>query len=490
MSIELVILWAGVLTLLSVLASKISDRFALPALLLFLVIGMLAGSEGVGGIYFNDPGIAKSVGVIALVFIIFSGGLDTSWKSVRPLFGPGLVLSTAGVLITAVVVGFFAMALLRFSFLEGLLLGSIVSSTDAAAVFSILRSRKISLKGALKPLLELESGSNDPMAVFLTVGCLGLLTQQAGQAWYLAPMFVLNMGAGLAMGYAMSRVAVFLLNASKLEYEGLYPVMSIGLVLLTYAAATFIHGNGFLAVYMLGLLMRRKDFKYKNSLVRFHEGIAWLMQIAMFLTLGLLVFPSEIVPVMGKGMLIALILMFLARPVSVLLCLAPFKFSLPEKAMVSWVGLRGSVPIILATFPLLAGAAQAHPIFNIVFFIVLTSVLIQGTSIPAVSRLLGVDAPMSAKRAYPIELEQTGDLDASLDDMIVAYRSAAVGKTIAALNVPPKALIVLLTRDDKFIVPNGSTVIEAGDVLLVLANNEDRRTLEAALAQLSPAGDE
>lgn len=484
MVIETIILWAAVLTLISVLASKISDRFALPALLLFLVIGMLAGSEGIGGIYFDDFGIAKSIGVIALIFIIFSGGLDTSWKSVKHLFVPGIVLSTVGVFVTAVVVGLFAMTIFKFTFLEGLLLGSIVSSTDAAAVFSILRSRKISLKGHLKPLLELESGSNDPMAVFLTVGCLGLLTSPGSSILNLIPLFILNMGVGLLMGYVMSKVSIFFINRSKLEYEGLYPVLTIGLILFTYAATTLVKGNGFLAVYLLGLLMSKKDFMHKNSLIRFYEGIAWLMQIAMFLTLGLLVFPSQIVPVIGGGLLIAAILMLFARPLSVFLCLIPFKFHLPEKIMISWVGLRGSVPIILATFPLLAGITQAHTIFNIVFFIVLTSVLLQGTSIPAVSKMLKVNAPLNTKRPYPIEFEQTGDLDASLNDMIVPYNSDVVGKTIAAINVPPKALIVLLTRNDNFIVPNGSTVIEGGDVLLVLANDEDRRNLKKTLSTL------
>jgi cell volume regulation protein A len=484
MIIETIILLAAVLTLISVLASKISDRFALPALLLFLIIGMLTGSEGIGGIYFDDYGMAKSIGVIALVFIIFSGGLDTTWKSVKPLFVPGLVLSTAGVLITAAVVGFFAVLILKFSLLEGLLLGSIVSSTDAAAVFSVLRSRKISLKGNLRPLLEFESGSNDPMAVFLTIGCIGLLTNPGFSELNLISLFVLNMGVGLAMGYFMSRISLSFINKSKLEYEGLYPVLTIALVLLTYSLTSLIKGNGFLAVYLLGLMMSRSDFVNKRSIVRFYEGIAWLMQIAMFLTLGLLVFPSRIVPVIGSGLLTAAVLIFIARPVSIFLYLFPSKFQLREKMMISWVGLRGAVPIVLATFPLLAGVAQAHAIFNIVFFVVLTSVLLQGTSIPAVSKILKVAAPLDSKKKYPIEFEHSEAIDASLIDMIVPYHSNIIGKTIAAINVPPKALVVLIAREDKFIVPNGSTVIEDGDVLLVLANDADLKALQAALSVL------
>jgi cell volume regulation protein A len=483
-AIETILLWVAVLILVSVLASKLSDRYAVPALLLFLGIGILAGSEGVGGIYFNDYWTAKSTGILALIFIIFSGGLNTTWKSVRPLFLPGLLLSTMGVLMTAIVVGLFAMSILKFSLFEGLLLGAIVSSTDASAVFSVLRLRKISLKGHLKPLLELESGSNDPMAVFLTIGFLEIITSRVSSVINLLPLFVLDMGIGLVMGYLIARASIVLINKIKLEYEGLYPVLTIALVLLTYALTTSLRGNGFLAVYLLGLMMSRSDFVNKRLLVRFHEGLGWLMQIAMFLTLGLLVVPSQIMPVIKSGLLIAAVLIFLARPVSVFLCLMPFKFRFAEKIMVSWVGLRGAVPIILATFPLLAGITQAHTIFNVVFFVALASVLVQGTSIPFVSRLLGVNAPFDSRKRYPIEFEQTGGIDASLTDMIVPYDSSVVGSKIAQIKIPLKALIVLISRGDKFIVPNGSTVIEGGDVFLVLANDHDFKSLQRTLATL------
>jgi len=292
------------------------------------------------------------------------------------------------------------------------------------------------------------------------------------------------MGVGLAMGYFMSKISLSFINKSKLEYEGLYPVLTIALVLLTYSLTSLIKGNGFLAVYLLGLMMSRSDFVNKRSIVRFYEGIAWLMQIAMFLTLGLLVFPSRIIPVIGSGLLTAAVLIFIARPVSIFLCLFPSKFQLREKMMISWVGLRGAVPIVLATFPLLAGVTQAHAIFNIVFFVVLTSVLLQGTSIPAVSKILKVAAPLDSKKKYPIEFEHSEAIDASLIDIIVPYNSNIIGKTIAAINVPPKALVVLIAREDKFIVPNGSTVIEDGDVLLVLANDADLKALQAALSVL------
>lgn len=482
--IEVILLWVAVLTLISVLASKFSDRFAIPALLLFLVIGMFAGSEGLVGIYFNDPWLAKSIGIIALIFIIFSGGIDTNWKDVRPVILPGIILSTAGVLITAIIVGVFAVYILKFSFLEGLLLGSIVSSTDAAAVFNILRSKRISLKPPLKPLLEFESGSNDPMAVFLTIGFISVLTTKNSSVVALIPRFILDMGGGVLVGYMMAKFVIFIINRLKPDSEGLYPVLTISLVLLTYSVAAILECNGFLAVYIVGLLMAKNEFLNKRMILRFHDGLAWLMQIAMFLTLGLLVFPSRILPVMGVSLLLVLVLMLLARPIAVLLCLLPFRFATGKKIMISWVGLRGAVPIILATFPLLAGIHQADTMFNVVFFVVLSSVLIQGTSIPVVSKILNVAAPFANKRRYPIEFEKAEGIDAELTDVIVPYNSWAVGKRIVDLRTPEKCLIMLISRAEKFIIPAGPTFLEGGDVLLVLANKEDLASLQQKLASL------
>jgi len=488
MIIENILLWVALLTLVSVVASKLSDKFAIPALLLFLAIGMLAGSEGLGGIYFDDPLLAKFIGTIALVFIIFSGGLDTSWKEVRPVVWPGIVLSTAGVLATAVIAGLAAVYIFKFSLLEGLLLGSIVSSTDAAAVFNILRSKRISLKSPLKPLLEFESGSNDPMAVFLTIGFLSMLTIKGMSFLAFIPVFVIDMGGGAVVGYLMAKFALFVIKRLKLEYEGLFPALSISLVLLTYSVASLLNCNGFLAVYIVGLMVARHEFQNKKMIIKFHDGLAWLMQITMFLTLGLLVFPSHILPVMGLGLLFTIVLMLVARPISVLLCLLPFKLGIGKKIMVSWVGLRGAVPIVLATFPLLAGISQAETIFNIVFFVTITSVLIQGTSIPFVAKLLRVDSPVSNRRHYPIEFEKTEGIDAELTDVLVPYDSGAAGKPIMELAVPEKCLIMLISRGDKFVIPAGPTVIEPGDVLPVLANETDLAELQRILAPLQKSG--
>ncbi len=482
MSFEFWLFFISLLIFISVISSKVLDRFAVPVLLVFLGIGILAGSEGIGRIYFDNAVFAKSLGTVALIFIIFSGGLDTDWKETKPVILPGIILSTLGVLITAVVTGFFAVYILNFSLLEGMLLGSIVSSTDAAAVFTTLRSKNISLKKPLKPLLEFESGSNDPMAVFLTVGVISLITVQGTKFISLVPSFIIDMGMGLAVGYVMAKFSLFLIKRLNLEYEGLYPVIMISLVLLTFTIAGFVKGNGFLAVYVAGLMLGKVEFQNKRMIKKFHDGIAWLMQIVMFVTLGLLVFPSQMLPYIWKGLLITVLLMVVARPAGVLISLLPFKMKFAKKLMISWVGLRGSVPIILATFPLTAGIDQANVIFNIVFFVVAISVFIQGTSIPIVSKLLGLDAPMNKKINYPIQFEKMDGMDAELTDVPVPYESPAVGKTIAELGVPKKLLIVLISRQGQFIVPSGSTVIEQADILLVLSNNEDILALQKLIS--------
>jgi cell volume regulation protein A len=450
---------------------------------------MLAGSDGPGGIYFDDASLAQSLGVVALALILFSGGLDTEWSSVRPVLWKGLALSTAGVLITALLVGLFARIVLGFSLLEGVLLGAIVSATDAAAVFSVLRARSVGLKGHVRPLLELESGSNDPMAVFLTTGLIGIMTQpQAG--WFsLVPMFIQQMVLGSALGYAIGTLIVLLINRLRLEFEGLYPVLTLSLVLLTYGATASLGGNGFLAVYIAGLVMGKNDFIHKRSVMRFHDGLAWLMQIAMFLALGLLVFPSHLLPIVGLGLLASLFLMLVARPVSVLVTLAFSGMRLNEKLMISWVGLRGAVPIVLATFPLLAGMPRSEIIFDLVFFIVLTSILFQGTSIPLFARWLKLEAPVREK-VNPLELERTAGINSELVDVEVPMGSSVIGKQIVGAGLPKGALIVLIGRGNEFMVPNGGTVIELGDRLLMLADEADlskTRSIVEAKAPETPS---
>lgn len=481
LNMDFIFLAGSGLFLFSIVLSKFFSRFGLPSLLLFLAIGMLAGSEGLGGIHFDNILLAKSLGVVALVYILFSGGLDTDWQTVRPVVWPALTLSLLGTLTTATFIGFFTVYVLKFSLLEGFLLGAVVSSTDAAAVFSILRSRSISLKKRLKPLLEFESGSNDPMAVFMTMGIISIIESPQFDAASLGWFFAKQMILGALAGFVMSRIITAVINRLNLEYEGLYPVLTTSLVLFTYALASFFDGNGFLAVYLAGLLLSKRSFFYKKNLLRFHDGLAWLMQIAMFLTLGLLVFPSQLIPVIIPGILVSLFLMFIARPLSIHLCLLPFKFSMNEKHMISWVGLRGAAPIILATFVLMADTPNALTIFNIVFFVVITSVLLQGTTLSRVAKLLKVDAPLQQKRHYPIEFEQREGIDAELIELMVPYNGEAVGKPIYELNLPPDCLITLVCRNEKFVMASGKTVLEGGDVLLALVNKESLKKLQEIL---------
>ncbi|MGQ3685284.1 MAG: potassium/proton antiporter [Candidatus Loosdrechtia sp.] len=469
---EYILIGASILLLISVFVSKISDRFGIPALLLFLILGMLAGSDGPGGIHFDDPALTQFIGVIALVLILFSGGLSTEWNHVRPVIKEGLILSILGVFITALIVGLFVSVLFGFSLFEGLLLGSIVSSTDAAAVFSILRSKGVSLKGRLKPLLELESGSNDPMAIFLTIGLIQFITKPDLSSLNLIVFFIQQLLVGAVLGYGMGRATLFLINRLKLGHEGLYPVLTLSLVFFTYGLTDVIGGSGFLAVYMTGIILGKHDFIHKRSLLHFHDGLAWLMQIAMFLTLGLLVFPSLLVPIIDIGLLIAVFLMLIARPVSIFVGLLPSAFNWREKTLISWVGLRGAVPIILATFPLLARIPQADLIFNVVFFIVLTSVLLQGTSIPLIARWLRVDAPIMPKRLYPLEYTPMDGLKSELKELYIPPDSNIAEKAIVELGLPANFLIILIVRGNDFVLPSGKTILQANDTLLALSDKQ------------------
>jgi len=481
---SLILLATGFLVLTSILASRASDRIGVPALLVFLCVGMLAGSDGPGGIQFDNAPIASFIGTLSLAFILFAGGLSTNWRIVRPVVVPGMILATFGVIATAVLIGLFAWLVLGFHVLDGLLLGSIVSSTDAAAVFSILRSRGVSLKGQLKPLLELESGSNDPVAIFLTIGLTQVLTVQ-GYAWpALVPAFFLNMSCGLAVGFAVGKIAVFLFNRIRLDHDGLYPVLSMSLVLLTFGAAEQLKGNGFLAVYLCGILLNGSDFVFKRSVERFHDGLAWLMQIIMFLALGLLVNPSSLPSVAWQGLLVALFLMLCARPAAVALGMLGSPFNWRERTLVAWTGLRGAVPIVLATVPLVAGYANSDLVFNIVFFTVLTSVLVQGSLLMPIARLLKVDEPLAAKPVYSLEIAKAGQAQGETREVQVLPNMAAVGHTIADLVLPPDVLVLLIGRGDEFVVPRGQTRIEPYDTLLLIGKAES--LAKASDAVLSP----
>ena len=400
-SIDVIFIVFSTLVILSIFTIKLSNRFGIPSLVLFLAIGMLAGSDGLGGITFDNPDLVRSLGITALVLILFSGGLDTEWAAIRPIVWQGLSLSTIGVLVTALLIGVFVSWVQGFSFLEGLLLGAVVSSTDAAAVFMVLRARKTKIPRRLIQLLEFESGSNDPMAVVLTIALIRLLTEPSTSFVELVLFFVMQMAVGTVIGIAMGEIMRRSFNALDLELEGIYPVLSVALALLTYGLTDYLDGSGFLAVYLAGLVMQRKPFTHQQSVLRFHDGLAWLMQVTMFLALGLQVFPARLLPIAGVGLLISLFLIFVARPASVHAALAFSPMSLREQTLVAWAGLRGAVPIILATFPLVAGLEKADTIFHMVFFIALTSVVMQGTAIPLLTRLLKIGVPPHNPQAPP-----------------------------------------------------------------------------------------
>ncbi|MFQ3534322.1 MAG: potassium/proton antiporter [Aggregatilineales bacterium] len=480
LAVELVLVIVAALLLLSIFASKAAGLLGVPSLLLFLLLGMLAGSEGIGGIAFDDAGLAQAIGVVALALILFAGGLETDWNTVRPTLYSGLSLATLGVVITAVLVGFFAHAFLNFGLLEGLLLGAILSSTDAAAVFAVLRGRGVHLRGKLEPLLELEAGSNDPMAVFLTIALTSLAVRPEQPIFSLFVFFLQQMIVGVLGGIVIGQLSLWLLNRLRLEYDGLYPVLTLALAMLTYGATAALGGSGFLAVYLAALLLGNRDFIHKKSLTRFHDGMAWLMQITMFLSLGLLVFPSRLVPMVGMGLIVALFLMLIARPFSALAALLFSRFTLQERLMVGWVGLRGAAPIILATFPLLAGVPKADTLFHLVFFAVLASVLLQGPTIVPIARWLGVEAPQLRRQPAPeIPLKE------ATVEIILPPDSAAVGRQLLDVGLPGGVLVVLIGRDGQTFVPSGSTTLAARDKLLLISAPEDRPLLAQACAMLT-----
>ncbi|MCI5968393.1 potassium/proton antiporter [Helicobacter sp.] len=381
----------GVILFLSVYASKISEKIGLPLLLIFLILGMLLGSDGIAGIDFDNTLLAQAVGSIALIFILYSGGLDTHWEQIKPVMVSGIMLATLGVLATALVLAGFFYFIWNVTLLEALLLGSIVSSTDAAAVFMILRSQKIRLKHNIKPLLELESGSNDPMAIFLTITVLQLIIMQDSTSpWEWVVQFVAQFAIGGALGLFCGYMFPKICTKANISQPGLYPLISIAWLFMIFGLSALLGGNGYLSVYIAGIMINKFAFPYKSHIIAFHDAIAWMMQITVFLVLGLLVFPSQLPEVALQALALVFVLMFIARPLGVFTSLITSRYNNKEKLFISWVGLRGAVPIILATYPFVYRLEQAQFIFNVVFFMVFISVLVQGMTLGFAARTLGI----------------------------------------------------------------------------------------------------
>lgn len=472
----------------------------MPCLLIFLAVGLLAGSEGVGRIDFRDARFANFFGTAAMAFILFSGGFDTKWKEVKVVAVSGILLSTLGVLLTAFFVGLFTYFFLLWQLPEFqltpawcFLIGCIVSSTDAAAVFSILRSKNVGLKGKLKPLLELESGSNDPMAAFLTVFVLELVKREmldGGETAELSvwaylnviPMFLLRMGVGVAVGVLLGKLSVWLYNRIDFDYDGLYFVMIVSLVMIAYSCGELCRGNGFMAVYTAALFMGNSNFIYRNGVGRFCDGLAWLMQVLLFVMLGLLAFPSRIWEVKYIGLAIAAALMLAARPLAVFLSLIGSRFDFREKLFISWVGLRGGAPIMLATFPLLSQIRYADVMFHLVFFAVLASVLLQGMTLMPMARLLGLAAPLRNVPRSPLLFEHTGTINGVTREFEIPATASFSGRELCSLGLPHGALVLLIRRGGEFFIPVGNSRIYAGDALTVIGSSpvlkEVGKTLE------------
>jgi potassium/hydrogen antiporter len=463
----------GVLLAVSVIFSGASQRIGIPIALLFLVVGIVAGSEGIGGIYFEDYRLAFRFGAAGLALILFDGGLNTPVGALRRVWGPSGLLATAGVVLTALLIAVPA-RLWGLTWPEALVLGAVVSSTDAAAVFAVLRASGIHLKRRVGLTLEVESGLNDPIAVILTTtlthnlmdpGALegGLLAQEV------ALQLAMGIGAGLAVGYGGRA----LLSRLQLQTGGLYPALTLGLALLSFGVAILLGGSGFLAVYLAGVVLGNGPLPYRAGLLRVHDALAWLAQIGMFLVLGLLVFPSRLLPVAPLGLALALLLAIVARPVAVALCLAPFRYPARETLFIGWVGLRGAVPIVLALFPVLAGAEEGLIIFNLVFFIVVVNAIVPGTTVAWAARRLGLEAPEPPAPRGVLAIESRLPLKGELHSFYIDEAVVVAGVTLAELDFPEGAAVALIVRGDRLIAPKGTTVLQPGDHVYVVAPEED-----------------
>jgi cell volume regulation protein A len=468
----------GFLLLVSVFASKTSSRFGIPILLIFIAVGMLSGADSAIGITFKDAHLTHVLGTVALIFILFSGGLSTDLKHIAPVWKEGVVLATVGVLVSTFLMAMLINYCTNWGMLLSSLLGAAVSSTDAAAVFGIFKTRKLGLKPRLQSLLELESGSNDPMAVFLTVSFIGMVINPVKISnWELLQSFFVQMSLGGLAGWFLGHGMVKLINWLNLEFEGLYPVLTIAGVILIYSLIEYCGGNGFLSVYVAGLAMGGEKYFSKQTLGVFHDGLAWLMQVGMFLSMGLLVSPSEIPEVMGPGLLFAFALVFIARPLSVFASLFAFrKYNLKEMWFLSWGGLRGAVPIILATYLLAQSIPNAKIMFNIVFFIVIITMTLQGTTMGVMSRWMKVVETLQEKRKLPFKSRHH---KSEFIEFFISSSSPVKGKSIFQLHLPKDVLVVLVNRHGEEFIPRGSTMIEQSDRLVCLAAKTSIEAVEA-----------
>lgn len=485
--IDQIILLAAILIILGILSSKLSARLGLPVLVLFLMVGMLAGEDGPGGIVFDNAQIAHALGSLALAIILFDGGLQTPIASIKQVWKPASVLATLGVLVTAMITGAAAAYILDVSLLYGLLIGAIVGSTDAAAVFSLLRNAGIHINPRLKATLEIESATNDPMAIFLTVGLLEVMVKGLEPGTGLLMLFIQQMGIGSAVGLAAGWLSVRIINRIHLTTSGLYPVMVAAFGLLSFGVAANLGGSGFLAIFIAGVVIGNSRFVFQRSTFLFHDGLAWLGQIVMFVFLGLLINPSSLLDVWQEGLMIAIVLTLIARPLSVIPVLKICGFNAREITLVSWVGLRGSVPIILAIYPLIYGLPGASLIFSVVFFVVLISATIQGSTLPWVARALGLTEPPPATPAATLEITALGDVDADIVEYQLGDTSRASGRRLSQMALPDGTVVAMITRGNNVIPPRGSTFLYAGDHLFIVMKPDVREFVDLVCSGVAEA---
>lgn len=476
---ENILLVGSVLIFTSILISKTGYRFGIPTLLLFLLVGMAFGSDGLG-IQFNSASDAQFIGMMALSIILFSGGMDTRYADIKPVLKQGILLSTVGVLVTTLLTGSFIFFLsnhtqanIELTLLVSLLLAATMSSTDSASVFSLLRSQRMNLKYNLRPMLELESGSNDPMAYMLTIVLIQVIGSGSDfnigiilKDWFLQFLF------GGVLGYAFGKFAVWLINKIELSNGALYPILLLSIVFITFTLTDLVKGNGYLAVYIAGVIVGNARLAFRKETNTFMNGLTWLFQIIMFLTLGLLVNPHEMLDIAVTALLIGIFMILIARPVSVFLCLLPFKgISNKARIFISWVGLRGAVPIIFATYPVIAHIPGSNQLFNIVFFITLLSLIIQGMTISKMARWLKLDLP-EEKEGNDFGVELPDEIDTHLNDITLTEDMLTVGNRLADMNIPKGTLVMLIKRGNEFIIPNGQIELHAGDKLLVMSEKK------------------
>ncbi len=475
-----IVLLAGALVMLvGMMAGKVGTRLGVPALLIFLITGMIFGSSGFG-LEYSDTGKTQFFGTIALTVILFCGGFETRVSDIRPVLGPGIMLSTVGVLLTTVFLGavfyylgkveYFGMAL---TFPVALLLAATMSSTDSASVFGLLREQRMHLKEGLKPILELESGSNDPMAYMLTIALMQyVIGEGGGSGWTILVTFVLQFGVGIGLGYLMGRFGTWFINKVNISNEALYPILILCLVFATFALTSILQGNGFLAVYLMGVVMGNRRLVHKKSILTFFDGITWLVQIVLFILLGLYVNAESLVVVAPFALLSAVLMILVVRPLATFVCLLFFPhISFNGRLFLSWVGLRGAVPIIFATMPLLAGVEGAYTLFNIVFFITLVSLLVQGSTLPYVAKHLGLDEEVEESVSlFGVEIPQhTG---AQMEERPVVPEMLSAGNLLMEIDLRDEELVILVRRGDRYIVPKGKLELATGDVLLIVSESE------------------